>query len=78
MTYENANPLQQNLSYPSHRGFNGIGIGRRHRQPISDVELGREVAAVLLPLRTYERCNAVRQDVRAAAIPKSLVGHVVQ
>ena len=77
MTYENANPLQPNLSNPSHHDSNGNGIRRRHRQPIADVNFGREDAAVLLPLRTYERWEAVHQAVRTAAIRKSLVGQLL-
>jgi hypothetical protein len=58
-----------------HGNLTGNALGSCSRQSIPDPAVWPRNATLLLPLRVRNRRETLHQDVRVAAIPKSLVGH---
>jgi len=75
--WRNENQCKSILAGDSHSNPAGNGFGRCSRQSIPDATLGGRDAAVLLPLRLRVWHETLHEDVRTAAIPKPLVGHLL-
>jgi hypothetical protein len=60
-----------------HGNLAGNYFGYRFRQSDVDAAACARDAAVLLPLRIRDRHETLHEDVRAAAISKSLVGNLL-
>jgi hypothetical protein len=65
------------LSDHPNRGPAGNRIGGNARQPRPHLPNGSSNAALLLPLRLRIRHAALHENVRTAAVPKALVGHLL-